>query len=155
MKKGMYASVTVFVVLVLASLLVVRSRSGTDAPQITVIKNPSCVCCSEWVDYLETNGFEVDVELTDDPAGVKRTLGVPLTAASCHSATIDGYVVEGHVPVSAIQRMLVGKPAFSGIAVPGMPIGSPGMIGPRPQRYQVMSFDRNGQTNVFLEYEEI
>lgn len=155
MKKGLYASVTVVVVLVLASLLVIRSRSGTGTPKITVVKNPSCVCCSKWIEYLETGGFDVDVELTDDPAGVKRKLGVPLIVASCHSATIDGYVVEGHVPVSAIERLLDSRPTLSGIAVPGMPIGSPGMIGPKPQRYQVMSFYADGRTDVFLEYEEI
>lgn len=96
---------------------------------IAVYKNPSCGCCSNWVAYLRRNGWSVEVTDLDDVSSIKRQAGVPDELAACHTAIVDGYVVEGHVPASAIEQLLRERPTLSGIAVPGMPADSPGMGG--------------------------
>jgi hypothetical protein len=111
-----------------------------DAGPMTVFKSPYCGCCAAWVDHVRAAGFTVDVRETDNLAPVKAMAGVPDDAHSCHTATIDGYVVEGHVPADRIARLLAERPAIAGIAVPGMPIGSPGMEGPGAQPYRVVTF---------------
>lgn len=101
------------------------------AREAVVYKNPQCGCCKGWATYLQRNGYRVTVIDTDDMEGVKHRLQVPDSLHSCHTATIDGYVVEGHVPVEAIDKLLTRRPDFIGIASPGMPSGSPGMDGPK------------------------
>ena len=121
---------------------------------ITVYKSPSCGCCRKWVDHLRTNGFDVttrDLE-DEDLSEVKATFGVPSTLTSCHTATVGSYVVEGHVPAAEIKRMLRQKPKIAGLAVPGMPPGSPGMEGGTPQHYDVIAFERAGSTRVYARY---
>ena len=128
------------------------SRAGAAGkPAVMVYKSPTCGCCKLWVTHLEKNGFPVKSEDLDNLAQIKKRHGVPDAMASCHTALVDGYVVEGHVPADLIDRLLRERPSVAGIAVPGMPIGSPGMEVPgRPaDRYQILTFDRSGATTVF------
>lgn len=113
---------------------------SAELPHITVHKDPNCGCCSGWVEHLQAAGFQVTVIDTDSVNAVKARLRVPQELASCHTAEIAGYAVEGHVPASAIQRLLKEKPQATGLAVPGMPIGSPGMEGGEPEIYDVILF---------------
>ena len=120
-------------------------------PAIQVYKDPSCGCCALWVDHLRKAGFVATVTDVADMTAIKDKRGVPRQARSCHTAVVDGYVVEGHVPVEDVQRLLKQRPAVAGLGVPGMPIGSPGMevAGMKPQPYDVLAFDKSGRTTVF------
>ena len=114
-----------------------------EATTITVYKTPTCGCCTKWIDHLEDEGFAVDARDLPDLTALKAENGVPGRLASCHTATVEGYVVEGHVPAEDIRRLLADRPAVAGLAVPGMPLGSPGMEHPDPRRheaYDVYSF---------------
>lgn len=126
---------------------------NAQAPTVEVYKSPTCGCCSKWVAHLQQNGFTVRVTDLDDTAldALKTKRSVPRTAQSCHTALVGGYVVEGHVPATEIRRLLKERPAVTGIAVAGMPLGSPGMEvpGQKPQTYNVISFDTQGATRVF------
>jgi hypothetical protein len=113
---------------------------------ITVHKDSNCGCCSGWVEHLRAAGFSVDARDTADVARVKQQHGVPPELASCHTAIVGGYVIEGHVPALAIRRLLAERPDASGLAVPGMPVGSPGMEGGTPQAYAVVLFGPAKQT---------
>lgn len=121
---------------------------------MTVYKSPTCGCCSDWVSYIEEHGYTVTVEEMADVTPIKAEHGVPRSLQSCHTALVDGYVVEGHVPVAEIERLLSERPAVTGIAVPGMPVGSPGMEvdGVAPQPFDVVSFTADGATAVFASY---
>jgi len=125
------------------------SAHAEDAPLMKVYKSPTCGCCSKWVEHMRDAGFEVETSNVRDVGVYKREYGLPPELASCHIGIVDGYVVEGHVPADDVIRMLKEKPAIKGIAVPGMPIGSPGMEGPNPDRYETLSFDANGTIEVF------
>lgn len=129
----------------LSALALAAALRASDAREtaITVSKDPNCGCCNGWVEYLIAAGFTVDVRNTNEINRVKARLGVPADLASCHTAEIAGYVVEGHVPASAIRKLLDEKPAGRGLAVPGMPIGSPGMEAPgsEPEDYAVILFE--------------
>jgi hypothetical protein len=135
------------------ALSVSLAAQAPKTPTMEVFKSPTCGCCSKWVEHVRSAGFTVKVnDMSDDAlASLKEKHGVPRTAQSCHTGLVDGYVVEGHVPVTEVQRMLKEKPAIAGIAVGGMPIGSPGMEvpGQRPQTYNVVSFDKQGAVKVF------
>lgn len=122
-----------------------------DLPTILVYKAPTCGCCNGWIEHLRAAGFNVDARDVSDVVSVKLDAGVPGQMASCHTAIIDGYVVEGHVPAEQIKRLLAERPAIAGIAVPGMPVGSPGMEGPNAQPYRVLSFGHDGTSGVFAE----
>jgi hypothetical protein len=120
---------------------------------IVVYKNPECGCCTKWVKYLQDNNYNVTIEHTRDVLAVKKRLGVPEKLAACHTAVIDGYVVEGHITHRDIKRLLLFRPDIKGIAVPGMPVGTPGMeSGNTVQPYNVMSFDEQGAVEVFVEH---
>ena len=120
------------------------------SPVATVYKSPTCGCCSLWNRHLEENGFEIVAYDRDDMPAVKDSLGVPPNLASCHTAVIDGYVVEGHVPAESIRRLLDEKPDARGLTVPGMPLGSPGMEqGDIKQSYDVLLVDNNGDATVW------
>jgi len=121
-------------------------------PIITVYKDPSCGCCKSWIEHLIKHGYRVDARDTSEMTEIKRTLGVPEALTSCHTAMVKGYLIEGHVPAADIARLLKEKPKVAGLAVPGMPMGSPGMEGPRTQRYQVLTFDKTGKTSIFASY---
>lgn len=110
-------------------------------PPVTVYKDANCGCCTAWARHLSDAGFDVTTRDVTDLPERKRALGVPARLGSCHTAQVGGYVVEGHVPAASIKRLLQEKPAASGLAVPGMPIGSPGMEGPNPEHYEVRIFD--------------
>jgi hypothetical protein len=120
---------------------------------VTVFKDPNCGCCKVWVDHLRAHGFAVTTKDTSDINGPKRTARVPERLYSCHTAFVGGYVVEGHIPAADIQRLLAEKPKIAGIAVPGMPAGSPGMeMGNRKDKYDVIAFTRDGTTRVFASH---
>ncbi|MDX1440220.1 MAG: DUF411 domain-containing protein [Rubricoccaceae bacterium] len=122
-------------------------------PQITVYKSPTCGCCSLWVEHLEENGFVVQSVETDNLHSVRSYYGIPADMSACHTAVIDGYVVEGHVPAEDVHRLIDEKPEAIGIAVPGMPIGSPGMeVEGRPaDEYNVYLLTEDG-TSVFASH---
>lgn len=141
------------------------TQAGASAPQasqtaqpakgppvrMVVYKTPTCGCCRAWVEHVQAAGFQVDVRDMPDVAPVKNEHGLPQHLASCHTAIVDGYVVEGHVPADVIRRLLSERPQVAGIAVPGMPVGSPGMEVPggRTDPYDVIAFARNGTVSVF------
>ncbi len=118
--------------------------------EVTVWHSPTCGCCTDWVNHLEQYGFPVRKHVQHDVAMIKHRLGLPNNLASCHTAMVDGYVIEGHVPAEDIARLLKERPFVRGLSVPGMPIGSPGMeMGDRVDPYEVLSFDEDGKTEVF------
>ncbi len=147
MKSSIVAAVlTVFVG-------VVAIAAQRPAPTMEVYKSPTCGCCSKWVEHVRSGGFTVKVtELADaELDSLKEKHGIPRTAQSCHTGLVGGYVVEGHVPVAEVQRLLKERPAVAGIAVGGMPLGSPGMEvpGQKPQTYNVVTFDKQGALKVY------
>ena len=137
------------------SLLPFAARAQNAPLKIEVWKAPSCGCCKDWISYLERNGFAVKVNDTGNNAA-RTKLGLPGKYGSCHTALIAGYVIEGHVPVSEIRRLLKEKPDAVGVAVPGMPVGSPGMDGPeyggRIDPYDVVLVARDGSSTIFQSY---
>lgn len=147
------ASLLIVPALVFAAAVVLMAQRQA-LPVVEVYKDPGCGCCSLWADHLKAAGFTVNVTEKADLAAFKTSHGVPQQARSCHTALVGGYVLEGHVPAADVQRMLKDKPAIVGIAVPGMPIGSPGMEvkGMKAAAYDVVSFDKQGGTKVFASY---
>ena len=133
--------------LLVAGPLVARAEA-TD-PLVQVYKSATCGCCSKWVDHLRAAGFTVEATNVPDVNLYKLEYGLPAQLASCHTAIVEGYVVEGHVPADDVIKMLRQQPAIKGIAVPGMPLGSPGMESPNPERYETIAFDADGKTTVF------
>lgn len=120
-------------------------------PKLTMYKDPSCGCCGKWADAARKAGFQVAEVETSDMSVIKARLGVPDELISCHTTVAGPYVIEGHVPLDAVKRLLARRPKIRGIAVPGMPIGSPGMEVPgRPaQKFDVMAFDAAGKVSIF------
>lgn len=125
------------------------------ATMVQVWKDPNCGCCQVWVEHLQANGFKVEVRDVGNTAARKR-LGMPEQLGSCHTASVGGYVIEGHVPASDIQRLLKDRPTALGLSVPGMPIGSPGMDGPeykgRKDAYDVLLVQKDGSSKSFQRY---
>ena len=120
-----------------------------NATRIVVYASPTCDCCRAWVRHLKSSGFAVTKELMNDVTPMKQQLGVPEDLWSCHTALVEGYAVEGHVPADLIRQMLRERRAIAGLAAPGMPNGSPGMEGPTRDRYEVIAFSRSGVTEVY------
>jgi hypothetical protein len=118
---------------------------GADRPPVTVHKDPNCGCCTGWAEHLERAGFSVTTVDTQRLNAVKARLGVPADLHACHTGEIAGYVIEGHVPAAAVDRLLAERPAARGLAVPGMPVGSPGMEGGEPETYEVVLFGPQGR----------
>lgn len=141
--------------LALAVLPIARTRAAPAAPIVEVWRAPTCGCCKDWIAYLEANGFAVKVHDIGNNA-VRHKLGIPVRYGSCHTASVGGYAIEGHVPVREIRRLLKEKPAAAGLAVPAMPVGSPGMDGPaygrRKDPYDVLLVGRDGAATVFQSY---
>jgi hypothetical protein len=117
------------------------SQARAEPATVQVYKSPFCGCCEGWVEHLRETGLAVTVQDLDDLTAIKRMAGVPDQLQSCHTAVVEGYTVEGHVPAVAIERLLRERPDIDGLAAPGMPAGSPGMPSPTPERYDVMAFD--------------
>ena len=136
--------------LVLAAA-VSANRLAAAGEKVEVWKSPTCGCCEMWVEHLRENGFEVVARDVDDLAMVKRMPGVPAHLQSCHTGKIGDYVIEGHVPAAAIERLLEQRPDIAGLAVPGMPAGSPGMPSATLERYQVLTFG-DGASEVFATF---
>lgn len=124
------------------------SPAGSEPRELTMLKSPRCGCCNEWAEHMRRSGFSVEARDVADLARVKAENGVPPRLASCHTAFVEGYVIEGHVPADLVDRLLRERPPVAGLAVPGMPIGSPGMEVPGrpPEAYTVLTFDRSGRT---------
>ena len=135
--------------LVLA-LLAGAAWAGT--PTITVYKSPTCGCCGEWIEHLQQDGFDVRPVDVTDLRPVKSQAGITPAQASCHTARVGDYVIEGHVPAGDIRRLLQEHPKARGLTVPGMPLGAPGMEAPNPQHYQVLLIGEDGSTSVFAEH---
>lgn len=132
------------------------AAAGSDGPLVTVTKSPSCGCCADWVEHMRAAGFEVEVEDVSQGAlyRLKARLGLTPELASCHTATVGGYVIEGHVPAADVRRLLAERPEARGLAVPGMPVGSPGMEqGDRFDPFAVMAFTDDGRASVFSRYD--
>jgi len=119
---------------------------------ISVNKTPYCGCCKQWMAHLQANGFKVIGKDVDDTAPVRASLGMPAKLGSCHTAVINGYVIEGHVPAEDIKRLLKEKPKALGLAVPGMPLGSPGMESANPQPYETLLVMKDGSTKVWAKH---
>jgi hypothetical protein len=127
--------------------------SSPDLPTVTVYSSPTCNCCSKWADHMRTQGFSVEVKSELNLRPVKRKLGVPGALASCHTAVVNDYVLEGHVPAEDVKTLLQNAPKVRGLSVPGMPVGSPGMErGARVEPYEVVAFTAAGDTSVVAKY---
>jgi len=126
------------------------SSEPANAQTITVWKSSTCGCCGEWVSYMRRRGYRVNVNNVSDPDSIKRSLGIPSGLYSCHTAKIGNYIVEGHVPEAAVAKLLEQQPEIKGIALPGMPSGSPGMDGP-PGVYRVIAFSAEGRTQRYID----
>jgi len=128
--------------------------SQSAAKKVVMYKPPTCDCCTGWAEHLRQGGFTVAVEKREDMDAIKTKFGVTEKLASCHTAIVDGYVIEGHVPAADVERLLKERPDIVGLTAPGMPMKSPGMqkVGQQPKGYSVLAFDKNGNTTVFHKY---
>ena len=135
---------------VLAAFLALAAPAAwAENAKAVVCKSPTCGCCSKWIDHLEKNGFEVEAKDVPDVTPIKRANGVPPRLTACHTAMVGGYFIEGHVPAEDVKRLLEERPQIAGLTVPGMPMGSPGMEGPRSERYRVLAVGRDGKISTF------
>lgn len=131
----------------------IAGRASAAAPaEMFVYKSPACGCCGEWIKHLRASGFAVKPVDVNDLSVIRLRFHVPDRLASCHTAVIGGYAVEGHVPAAAIKRLLKQKPSVVGLSVPGMPGGSPGMESSKAEPFSVVAFDERGHTTVFESY---
>ncbi len=128
-----------------ATLVPLTAHAKPVRPRVVVHRDPSCGCCEDWAAHLMVAGFPVAIVNTTKPNAVKQRFGVPQDLWSCHTAEVGGFIVEGHVPSAAIDRLLAEKPNATGLAVAGMPIGSPGMEGGEPETYEVVLFGPQGR----------
>lgn len=131
--------------LMAVALTVPLSSAFAESPRILVHKDPNCGCCEGWVQHMKAAGFAVTVEEVADLEVVRKRLGVPSDLAACHTAEVGGYLIEGHVPAPALRKLLAERPSAAGLAVPGMPAGSPGMESGTPQKYDVVLFGAAGR----------
>lgn len=134
----------------LLSLLTHPAGGQQSKAEVTVYKSPACGCCRGWVEHMRRAGFTVKAQDVEDIQVVKTTYGLPLKLASCHTSLAGGYVLEGHIPAEVVERVLRERPKVAGLAVPGMPVGSPGMEqGSRRDPYDILAFDKQGKTSVY------
>jgi hypothetical protein len=135
---------------ILSLMLITSSIFAMEGKTMTVYKSPYCGCCTKWIDIMKSEGFKVNSIETNEVNNIKQKAGLQAGQTSCHTAFVDGYVVEGHVNYSAIKKMLEEKPNIIGITVPGMPIGSPGMEqGNTKQAYNILYVNKDGSTGVY------
>jgi hypothetical protein len=136
-----------------APFALLAMSANASAATLLVTKSATCGCCAHWVEHMKKAGFTVKVNTVEDVTPTARRLGVPDALRSCHTSEIGGYVIEGHVPAADVKRLLATKPKATGIAVPGMVMGSPGMEhGDHKQPYQVVLFEKSGKTKVFASH---
>ena len=144
------ATILTAATLSLAMPISVRARQTV----VEVYKSATCDCCSNSIKQLQQNGFTVKAHDVRDTSAYRTQFGVPYALGSCHTATVDGYAIEGHVPAREIKRLLAEKPKAKGLAVPSMPLGSPGMEGPRSDPYEVLLFQANERYTVYQKYDK-
>jgi hypothetical protein len=132
----------------LTALVAFATPALADPLQATLYKNPQCGCCEGYAAYLRDNGFNVDVKPTNDLAEISRKAGIPEGMQGCHTMFIDGYVVDGHVPVNVVRKLLTERPAVAGITLPGMPMGSPGMTGTKTEPFVIYTVPKDGKAPV-------
>lgn len=157
----MRSAVTLAIALLAVTLLAACARepqahtpAAAALPPVVVHKSPSCGCCGEWVEHMRRAGFTVEVRDVDNLDPVKTRVGIPVGMGSCHTAEVDGYFIEGHVPAGDVKRLLTERPAAKGLVLPGMPIGSPGMEHPsgRSEPYTVMLVTADGEAREFARH---
>jgi len=136
----------------LAAMLAMPALAMAATPIINVYKSATCGCCEAWVKHLRDNGFKVEAHNVANPSDTREKMGMPDRMGSCHTAVVDGYAIEGHVPAADIKRLLASKPKATGLAAPGMPLGSPGMEGPRKDAYDVYLVLPDGSSRVYQHY---
>jgi len=136
----------------LAAMLAVPVLAMAATPIIDVYKSATCGCCEAWVKHLRDNGFKVEAHNVANPSDMREKTGIPDRMGSCHTAVVDGYAIEGHVPAADIKRLLAARPKAKGLAAPGMPLGSPGMEGPRKDAYDVYLVLPDGSSRVYQHY---
>lgn len=138
----------------LAAVAVTRPAwAAAPLPTVEVFKSPYCGCCGAWVDHMKAAGFAVKVTEVQDTNASRKRLGMPEQYGSCHTATVAGYLLEGHVPAGDVKRLLAARPAAIGLAVPGMPLGSPGMEqGDRKDAFKVLLVDKAGRASAYASY---
>lgn len=134
-----------------AMQIAAETAADQQAPLVTLYKNPTCACCADWAEHMRENGFRVDVQEGVSLAAMKKQHRVPFSLGSCHTAVVDGYALEGHVPADLVVKLVAERPAVAGLAVPGMPAGVPGMpdAGPNRAPYDILAFDEDGSTRVY------
>ena len=137
------------IIAVLIVAVIMLFERSTEAADVVVYKSPTCNCCAKWVRHMKQAGFTVEVRNRSNINPIKTESGVPQSLQSCHTALVGDYVVEGHVPADLVQRLVQEKPDIKGLAVPGMPMGSPGMEGPRKEDYDVFSIGHDGNADVY------
>ena len=130
-----------------------RTGLAASKPSIQVYKTPTCGCCKLWVEHLTASDFEVSAQDLPDLGSIKQMAAIPDHLISCHTGAIEGYTIEGHVPAAAIRKLLAERPQIRGLAVPGMPAGSPGMPSQTPERYDVIAFG-DGEDRIFMSFVE-
>jgi hypothetical protein len=141
-----FASIVTLLAVPAVIYFVTLSRPAHTAPiHATLYKNPQCTCCEGYAAYLRDNGFDVEVKPTNDLAEISQKAGVPEKLEGCHTTFIDGYVVDGHVPVDIVKKLLKERPAIAGITLPGMPMGSPGMAGDKTEPLTVYAVTKDGK----------
>ena len=140
------------VLVFLVSMLLTGGVAAAGATAVTVYKSPTCGCCKNWVAHMRANGFSVKAVDVADVTSYKLANGISPALASCHTALVDGYVIEGHVPAQDIKRLLRERPKIVGLAAPGMPSGSPGMEQGYKDPYDVVSFDKSGRVSVYARH---
>jgi hypothetical protein len=141
----------VAIALVVVTSFVFSQDSSQDKIKAVIYKSQSCGCCSVYSDYLKSKGFQVEVVNTNNMNSIHQKYGVPVSLGSCHTSVIEGYFVEGHVPVEVISKLLRDKPVIKGIALPDMPPGSPGMPGAKTGKWTVYSIDKDGTSAIFMD----
>ena len=135
------------------STLINAESPAEESIEMTVYRSPTCTCCGKWLEHVNNHHYVIKDIISDDMQAIKQRFGVPDKLASCHTAIVEGYVIEGHVPAEDIKKLLHGKPKVSGLSAPGMPLGSPGMeMGNQKNHYETVTFDKEGNVKFFAEH---
>ena len=138
--------------LLFATVLGSGTALAQSLPPVDVYKSPTCECCGKWIEHLGKAGFKVEAHVINDVPGNRKVLGMPDKFGSCHTAKVDGYLLEGHVPAADVQRLLRERPKAVGLAAPGMPPGSPGMDIPNAPPYDTLLVQADGSSRVFAKH---